>query len=138
MKKKVCYFYNVSNELWRYKMKKMLLTLFAMYASMNIANAQATGGFEGPSASQLAATTVQEALDLNDEAKVVLQGNIVNSLGDEKYTFKDATGEIVVEIDDEDWHGVKVTPEKTVEIIGEVDKDANEPTKIDVDAVTVK
>ena len=119
-------------------MKKMLLTLFAMYASMNIANAQATGGFEGPSASQLAATTVQEALDLNDEAKVVLQGNIVNSLGDEKYTFKDATGEIVVEIDDEDWHGVKVTPEKTVEIIGEVDKDANEPTKIDVDAVTVK
>jgi len=138
MKKKVCYFYNVSNELWRYKMKKILLTLFAMYASMNIANAQATGGFEGPSASQLAATTVQEALDLNDEAKVVLQGNIVNSLGDEKYTFKDATGEIVVEIDDEDWHGVKVTPEKTVEIIGEVDKDANEPTKIDVDAVTVK
>ncbi|MBR3675729.1 MAG: NirD/YgiW/YdeI family stress tolerance protein [Alphaproteobacteria bacterium] len=119
-------------------MKKMLLTLFAMYASMNIANAQATGGFEGPSASQLAATTVQEALDLNDEAKVVLQGNIVNSLGDEKYTFKDATGEIVVEIDDEDWHGVKVTPGKTVEIIGEVDKDANEPTKIDVDAVTVK
>lgn len=138
MKKKVCYFYNVSNELWRYKMKKILLTLFAMYASMNIANAQATGGFEGPSASQLAATTVQEALDLNDEAKVVLQGNIVNSLGDEKYTFKDATGEIVIEIDDEDWHGVKVTPEKTVEIIGEVDKDANEPTKIDVDAVTVK
>ena len=138
MKKKVCYFYNVSNELWRYKMKKILLTLFAMYASMNIANAQATGGFEGPSASQLAATTVQEALDLNDEAKVVLQGNIVNSLGDEKYTFKDSTGEIVVEIDDEDWHGVKVTPEKTVEIIGEVDKDANEPTKIDVDAVTVK
>lgn len=119
-------------------MKKMLLTLFVMYASMNIANAQATGGFEGPSASQLAATTVQEALDLNDEAKVVLQGNIVNSLGDEKYTFKDATGEIVVEIDDEDWHGVKVTPEKTVEIIGEVDKDANEPTKIDVAAVTVK
>ena len=98
MKKKVCYFYNVSNELWRYKMKKILLTLFAMYASMNIANAQATGGFEGPSASQLAATTVQEALDLNDEAKVVLQGNIVNSLGDEKYTFKDATGEIVVEL----------------------------------------
>lgn len=138
MKKKVCYFYNVSNELWRYKMKKILLTLFAMYASMNIANAQATGGFEGPSASQLAATTVQEALDLNDEAKVVLQGNIVNSLGDEKYTFKDSTGEIVVEIDDEDWHGVKVTPEKTVEIIGEVDKDANEPTKIDVDTVTVK
>jgi uncharacterized protein (TIGR00156 family) len=136
--KKSAIFYNVSNELWRYKMKKMLLTLFAMYASMNIANAQATGGFEGPSASQLAATTVQEALDLNDEAKVVLQGNIVNSLGDEKYTFKDATGEIVVEIDDEDWHGVKVTPEDTIEIVGEVDKEFMEKTKIDVKSFTVK
>ena len=138
MKKKVCYFYNVSNELWRYKMKKILLTLFAMYASMNIANAQTTGGFEGPNANQLAIITVQEALNLNDDAKVVLQGNIVNSLGDEKYTFKDTTGEIVVEIDDEDWLDVKVTPEKTVEIMGEVDKEANEPTKIDVDVVTIK
>ena len=126
------------NELWRYKMKKTLLTLFAIYASMNIANAQTTGGFEGPSANQPAAITVQEALKLNDEAKVVLQGNIINSLGDEKYTFKDATGEIVVEIDDEDWRGVKATPEKTVEIVGEVDKDANEPTTIDVDVVTIK
>ncbi|MBQ7633857.1 MAG: NirD/YgiW/YdeI family stress tolerance protein [Alphaproteobacteria bacterium] len=119
-------------------MKKILLTLFAMYASMNIANAQTTGGFEGPNANQLAIITVQEALNLNDDAKVVLQGNIVNSLGDEKYTFKDTTGEIVVEIDDEDWLDVKVTPEKTVEIMGEVDKEANEPTKIDVDVVTIK
>ena len=119
-------------------MKKTLLTLFAIYATMNIANAQTAGGFEGPSANQPAAITVQEALNLNDEAKVVLQGNIINSLGDEKYTFKDATGEIVIEIDDEDWRGVKATPENTVEITGEVDKDANEPTTIDVDIVTIK
>lgn len=119
-------------------MKKTLLTLFAIYASMNIANAQATGGFEGPNANQPNVITVQEALNLNDEAKVVLRGNIINSLGDEKYTFKDASGEVVVEIDDEDWHGVKVTPENTVEIIGDVDKEANEPTTIDVDVITIK
>ena len=119
-------------------MKKTLLTLFAMYASMNIANAQAIGGFEGPNANQPNVITVQEALNLNDEAKVVLRGNIINSLGDEKYTFKDASGEVVVEIDDEDWHGMKVTPENTVEIIGDVDKEANEPTTIDVDVITIK
>ncbi|MBR1825413.1 MAG: NirD/YgiW/YdeI family stress tolerance protein [Alphaproteobacteria bacterium] len=119
-------------------MKKTLLTLFAIYASTNIANAQTTGGFKGPSVNQSAVITVQEALNSNDEAKIVLQGNILNSLGDEKYTFKDATKEVVVEIDDEDWNGIKVTPEKTVEIVSEVDKDTNEPTTIDVDVVTVK
>lgn len=120
-------------------MKKTLLTLFSIYASMNIANAQTVGGFEGPNVNQSAAVvSVQEALNLNDEDKVVLQGNIINSLGDEKYTFKDATGEVIIEIDDEDWKGLKVTPENTVEITGEVDKDVNEPTAIDVDTVTIK
>jgi uncharacterized protein (TIGR00156 family) len=131
-------FLSVSNKLWSFDMKKTFLALFAVYASMNIANAQTAGGFVGPNANPQALTTVQEALTLNDEAKVVLQGNIINSLGDEKYTFKDATGEVVVEIDDEDWHGVKVTPENRVEIIGEVDKDFAETPKIDVDVVTVK
>lgn len=119
------------------KMKKIFLTLLVMLASASIANAQAMGGFEGPSANQNA-TTVAEALKLSDEANVTLTGQIVNSLGDEKYTFKDATGEVIIEVDDEDWRGVKVTPENTVTINGEVDKEMFEPTKIDVDSVSVK
>ena len=119
------------------KMKKIFLTLLVMLASASIAKSQAMGGFEGPSANQNA-TTVAEALKLSDEANVTLTGQIVNSLGDEKYTFKDATGEVIVEIDDEDWRGVKVTPENTVTINGEVDKEMFEPTKIDVDSVSVK
>lgn len=115
-------------------MKKIFLTLVALIASANMAKAQ----FEGPSANSLAPTTVQNALQMNDDAKVVLEGNIVNSLGDEKYTFKDASGEVTVEIDDEDWRGVKVTPEDKVEISGEVDKDRYKPTKIDVDKVIIK
>lgn len=118
-------------------MKKIFLTLLVMLASASIANAQAMGGFEGPSVNQNA-TTVAEALKLSDEANVTLTGQIVNSLGDEKYTFKDATGEVIVEVDDEDWRGVKVTPENTVTINGEVDKEMFEPTKIDVDSVIVK
>ena len=118
-------------------MKKIFLTLLAVIASVSVAKSQAMGGFEGPSANQNA-TTVAEALKLGDEANVTLTGHIVNSLGDEKYTFKDATGEVIVEIDDEDWRGVKVTPENTVTINGEVDKEMFEPTKIDVDSVSVK
>ena len=118
-------------------MKKIFLTLLAVIASVSVAKSQTTGGFEGPSINQNS-TTVAEALKLSDEANVTLTGHIVNSLGDEKYTFKDATGEVIIEVDDEDWHGVKVTPENIVTINGEVDKEKFEPTKIDVDSVSVK
>lgn len=119
-------------------MKKSLLTLLAMFTAISTANAQVTGGFEGPNANATPATTVAEALTLNDDANVVLTGKIVNNLGDEEYTFRDATGDIIIEIDDEDWNGVKITPEDTIEINGEVDKDINEPVKIDVKTFTVK
>ena len=115
-------------------MKKILFALLATFTFINQANAQ----FEGPRAPSLAPTTVKQALTLNDDAMVVLTGKIVNNLGDEKYTFKDSTGEITIEIDDEDWRGIKVTPDNTLEIVGEVDKEFNEPTKIDVKSFTVK
>ena len=119
-------------------MKKSFLTLLAMFTAISTANAQVTGGFEGPSATVNTASTVEEALSLNDDAHVVLTGKIVNSLGNEKYTFRDATGDIIIEIDDEDWNGVKVTPEDTLEINGEIDRDLNEPVKIDVKTFSVK
>lgn len=130
--------HDVYNQSWRYKMKKTLLTLVAICAPLGVVNAQMNGGFEGPSANQPAPVPVQEALSMRDDAKVTLQGQIVNSLGDEKYTFKDASGEAVVEIDNEDWNGVKVTPENTVEITGEVDKEFYEKPKIDVNTIKVK
>ena len=118
-------------------MKKILFITTALLFSASAANAQFAGGFEGPSAVKNA-TTVENALQQRDDTKVILKGNIVNSLGDEKYTFKDSTGEVVVEIDDDEWNGLKVTPENTVEIFGEVDKEWNKPTKIDVDNLKVK
>lgn len=118
-------------------MKKIIFISLAFFLTVNVANAQMGGGFEGPSAAKNE-TTVAEALKMSDETYVALTGKIVNSLGDEKYTFKDQTGEVVIEIDDDDWHGVKVTPENTITINGEVDKEMFEPTKIDVDSVIVK
>lgn len=119
-------------------MRKTLLTLLTIFVSTSVANAQTVGGFEGPSATENTTLTVAEALKLSDEANVTLTGQIVNSLGDEKYTFKDATGEVIVEIDDEDWQGRKVTPENTITISGEIDKEMFEPTKIDVETFTIK
>ena len=97
-------------------------------------HATAGGGFSGPG---IAVSAVADAVKLGDDTPVVLQGNIKQSLGDEKYLFEDASGTVTVEIDDDDWNGVNVTPENLVELHGEVDKDFL-TTTIDVDRVVVK
>ena len=74
---------------------------------------------------------------MKDETFVVLRGKIKQMVGKEKYLFEDQSGSIVVEIDDEDWNGVTVGPEDTVEIRGEVDTHWRKPTDIDVDSVTI-
>ncbi len=94
----------------------------------------ARGGFTGPG---LEVSTVAEAVKLGDDTSVVVVGHIEKSLSDEKYLFKDASGAITVEIDDDDWNGLNVTPQDLIEIRGEVDKDLFD-TKIDADSVMLK
>lgn len=78
--------------------------------------------------------TIEQIEMLNDDAPVVLQGKIESALGDEKYQFSDETGTIIVEIDDDKWNNVRVTPNDTIQIRGELDKGwmTNE---IDVDEI---
>lgn len=109
--------------------KTLLLTIAAAMAYIPLAGA----GFTGPSGE--ATTTVEQAKKMPDDSNVVLRGNIEKALGGEKYVFKDATGSIVVEIDDDDWGGLDVSPNDTVEIRGEVDTHMMKPTDIDVDSI---
>ena len=97
--------------------------------------ASVRGGFQGPG---LTVMTVSEALKLNDDAPVKLSGKIEKSLGNEKYLFKDATGSITIEIDNEDWNGVNATPDTEIIITGEIDKDMLRDAEVDVDMVTLK
>ncbi|MDR1935344.1 MAG: NirD/YgiW/YdeI family stress tolerance protein, partial [Candidatus Accumulibacter sp.] len=59
---------------------------------------------------------------------------IIRHLGKDKYLFKDATGEITVEIDDDEWGGQTITPDDLVELQGEIDKEWRR-VEIDVDRV---
>ena len=81
--------------------------------------------------------TVKEALTLRDDTKVQLKGYIVKAIGDEKYEFKDNTGRIMVDIDDDLWYGRTLSAKTPVTIIGEVDIDYKpmKRVEIDVDAV---
>ncbi|MBJ9984823.1 NirD/YgiW/YdeI family stress tolerance protein [Acinetobacter sp. S40] len=82
-------------------------------------------------------SSVKQALSFKDDTPVKLKGQVVKSLGDEKYQFRDSTGTITIDVDDELWQGRAISPTTTVTLIGEVDID-HKPLKrveIDVDAV---
>ncbi len=82
-------------------------------------NAQG-GGFSGPGP---AVTTIMEASKKADDTWVTLQGNIVQGNGDDKYTFRDASGTGIVEIENDAWNGQHIGPNDTVKLITKVDKD---------------
>ena len=71
-----------------------------------------------------------------DDTNVTLEGYLVKKTKEEHYLFKDDTGEIEIEIDDEDFRGQQVAPQTKVRIIGEVDRDKNTIT-IDADYLEV-
>jgi uncharacterized protein (TIGR00156 family) len=90
-------------------------------------------GFNGPGDRPQPATAA-EAATLPDDAKVTLSGYIVRSLGDEQYEFRDATGTLVVEIDDDEWQGAEITPNDPVELTGEIDHEGQD-LELEVDHI---
>lgn len=125
-------------------MKKTLLPLVAAAAlilpSAALAanggfqgGSQPMGGFQGPVGGSQA-ETVAAAKKCWDDAPVVLTGTIVERLAgsDDKYMFRDATGQVMVDIDEDLFIGRTVTPQTKVRLYGKVDKEIMEPTKIDV------
>ena len=72
-------------------------------------------------ASSFSVITVNDARVMPHDSWVVLSGNIINALpGGRHYTFRDSTGEIAVEIGQNIWRGLSVSPSDRVEICGEV------------------
>ncbi|RKG31114.1 NirD/YgiW/YdeI family stress tolerance protein [Acinetobacter tianfuensis] len=85
-----------------------------------------------------AAVTVKQALNAKDNTAVQLKGYVVKAVGDEKYQFRDSTGTINVEIDDELWHGKAVSAKTPVTLIGEVDVDYKPAKRVEIDVDQVK
>ena len=84
-----------------------------------------------------AQSSVKQALTMRDDSYVQLKGYVVKSLGDEKYQFRDSTGSMMVDIDDELWQGKAISATTLITIEGEVDIDYKpmKRVEIDVDAV---
>jgi uncharacterized protein (TIGR00156 family) len=106
--------------------RKSLLSLGL--ATLSVATFTAIGSAEQPQSSASAQRTVASILaDPTDGISVTLQGNILQR-GDEEeeYIFTDGTGEIAVEIYDENFN---TTPDTLLEISGEVDLESEDPTQ---------
>jgi len=95
---------------------------FSQFVDGNTANqSQPAGG----------TVSVEEAKLLADDQYVSLVGNIIttdtynNRRRSEHYVFQDETGTITAEIDNELflYLSQKVTPEMTIRIVGEIDRD---------------
>ena len=123
----------------RIALSLLLLALLAMPAQAAFHGPGASeGGFKGPTVG-VEVTTVKQALGGKDDAPVLLTGNITGRKAgsDDEYIFKDATGEITVDIDKKVFVGRTVTPENTVKLSGKVDKDLLEPAKVDVKVLEI-
>ena len=109
-------------------MKKIIIA--ARSASVAMA-----GGFISKHSSEM--ISVKDALKLNDDAKVVLDGKIKSHIKSDKYEFIDKNGDvIVIEIDNNKWGNITVNEDTPLRIRGEIDKDLTK-TEIDVDSVEV-
>lgn len=106
--------------------KKSLIlsaTLMALTLTAVPSHAQTVVNAHVHNKTTAAITTAKAANRAKDGAKVSLKGTIVKPLGNERYQFKDNTGRIVVDIDDDLWQERVLDDATTVEIFGEVDVD---------------
>jgi len=91
------------------------------------------GGFKGP-AVKAEVDTVAKALKARDESPCVLEGRILSAGPEhEEYVFQDATGKLIIELDDELFQGRTVTPENVIRIWGEVDTKFGRDSEVEVD-----
>lgn len=120
----------------RYLLSFVFVAFLAVpaFAAFQGPGAGQAGGFKGPGSAVPGDVSVEKAKNMPDDSIVTLTGNIVSQIPatKDKFMFRDATGEIRVEIDHKYFMGRDVTPANTVRITGEVDKDFGKAVEIDV------
>ncbi|VFR47235.1 Protein co-occuring with molybdenum cofactor biosynthesis protein B [plant metagenome] len=104
--------------------------------STNPATATQQQGYAGPSSIKVISVKELTATGRDDQ-KAILRGRIVSHDGDDHYTFGDGTGQIRVDIDDDDFPvGVKIDDKTQVELHGELDK-GRRGVEFEVDEIRV-
>lgn len=116
----------------------LLVLTFGLAGTMLPCSRVAASGFDGPGV----ATTVTRAADVlgaQDDAPCVLEGHILEKLPRRKnrYLFEDQSGKVVVEIKNEVFGHLTVTPRDKVRLLGHVDWNRKRPNEVEVDGLSI-
>lgn len=112
-----------------------LLSAAGIAASLFVLPASAQ--YVGPNSTPQLTQAAEILKNPKDDADVTVQGHLLRKVRDEKYMFSDGSGEIVVEIDDDDFPRQPVDETTKVELVGEVDTSRRRAPEIDVDTVRI-
>lgn len=93
--------------------------------------------YTGPGAAPADSTVQQVLQDPQDDQDVTLRGYLLEKLSSEKYTFSDDTGQIRVEIENDDFPDPEIGPDTHIEISGEVETAFMRQPEIDVEQLKV-
>jgi len=96
----------------------------------------AQSGYTGPGAASTV-TTVAAALKAANDTPAVLTGYITQRLRKKHYEFKDDSGTIQVEIDNDEWPAQPISETTQVRLYGEVEHKKWGGREIDVDRVEI-
>lgn len=107
--------------------------VFALIGVLISAHAE----YVGPSLAKSPSTVAEILKNPIDDQEVSLQGKLLKKLSSDKYLFSDGTGEIIVEIDNDDFPDQKVFENTVVQISGEIEKDFLVTPEIDVKRLTI-
>lgn len=110
---------------------RILVSLFVLALA-----SPAMAAFDGPTTAGAGAGLVSaaEVQKLSDDTKVILEGNITHQVAheDDDYVFADASGTVVVEIDNYIFGNQTITPTQKVRLTGEVDTNFVRDSTVDV------
>ena len=91
--------------------------------------AQNTGYFYQPA-------TVAQTITLPNNSRIILTGNLVNSPRRTYYTFRDATGDAIIEIERKYWGGISVGPNDRVQIYAKLER--KREGRIEIEAAIIR
>jgi uncharacterized protein (TIGR00156 family) len=104
-------------------MKKFISILAVAFSIHAVYGQGFTGPGMGTSSGLPETVTVQRTKELSENSLVILTGNLVQAIGRGKYMFRDATGDIAVDIDQDLWTllDLSISLSDRVEIRGKID-----------------
>ena len=82
--------------------------------------------------------TADQAQRLPQNTRLIIRGNIIFSLGTERYLLRDATGDMVIRVPEEKWEGISAGPFDRVEIMGELRRDDRYSYYIEVEVSNLR